>query len=243
MAAGSVPNCEFLRLKNVDSSFQSRSSSIFDRLNTLEPSNENSCSSTENETAMKEQRNLNKDRKNSTNSNSGSRRFPSRVPQHVLSPEKWTKYSLEDDGSKEFRGLNEHSLNKHTAHSFLAALKRRNNIEEGSKANSETLKDSKLLFKKPEQKTDDPPSFSGVWKDGSYVMPEYVVGAARLKGGRKADKHSGVKPVAGNAPVNLGHLDDEFGENVEEGKVENVKGKRNFRKRKLNEERGDDEKA
>ena len=277
---------EFLRLRNVDSSFQNRSSSIFDGLDILEPSKHNSRGSTADKTATKEKKNWNKRRNNSPRR--GSRRLPAPVPQHVLSPEKWTKYSLEDDGSGEFRGLNEHSLNKHAAHSFLADLKKRKSIENAkqicpesvshttnsssknqdlateSKDVEKTVKvkqnepilttesegctasniqdDSKFLFKKPKPKKDVTSSSSsaGVWKDGSYIMPEYVVGSARSKGSPRVSKRPGAKPVAGNGPVNLGHLQDERGDDVEEGKIGTKKGKRNFRKRKLDQEQKDD---
>ena len=278
---------EFLRLKDVDPSFQNRSNNIFDGLSSLEPSNENSSASTEDESAVKNQRTPKRSRNN-------SRRLPARVPQHVLSPEKWTKYSLESDGSEGFQGLNEHSLNKHAAHSFLADLMKRKSVEnshenslkcpenvtEGnkpesgnqnigieskradvkvkeneqtSKANSENSEvldsqdDSKFFFKKPESKKDVTSSTNaaGVWKEGSYVMPEYVVGSARPKGNPQVSKSSGVKSVAGTGVVSLGHLGVKSGDDVEmeEQKMGKVKWKRNFRKRKMDErEDGDCEK-
>lgn len=279
---------DFIRLKDVDSSFQNRSNSIFGRLGTLEPSNENSGVSTEDETARKEQRSVNKARNNS--SRSASRRLPARVPQHVLSPEKWTKYSLENDGCDEFRGLNEHSLNKHAAHSFLADLKKRKSVENSRENATNSLSskrsksesgnrvsktdnvksdkldtneqtsntnskndevsssidndDSNLLFKKPEPKIDTTSSkaSAGVWKDGTYTMPEYFVGSARTKAGPRPGKRSGVKPVAGNGSVNLEHLGDECADGVATGEKGKMgKAKRNFRKRKMDDKRKDDD--
>jgi hypothetical protein len=276
---------DFICLKDVDTSFQNRSNSIFGRLGTLEASNENSGVETEDETARKEQRSVNKARNNSPRS--ASRRLPARVPQHVLSPEKWTKYSLENDGSDEFRGLNEHSLNKHAAHSFLSDLKKRKSVE-NSRENSPSSKrsksesdnrasktdnikshktntneqtsntssknlevsssidndDSNLLFKKPEPKIDTSSSkaSAGGWKDGTYTMPEYFVGSARTKAGPRPGKRSGVKPVAGNGSVNLEHLGDECADGVATGEEEKMgKVKRNFRKRKMDDKRKDDD--
>ncbi|XP_028394017.1 uncharacterized protein LOC114518252 [Dendronephthya gigantea] len=282
---------EFLRLRDVDSSFQNRSNSIFERLGSLEQSNENYTVRTELEIAGKQQRNQTGTR--SRNSpRSGSRRLPAGVPQHVLSPEKWTKYSLENDGSENFRGMNEHSLNKHAAHSFLADLKKRKSVgksrstiigdsadteygniegvvERQSKRkvnesktdnvksdevaiNEQTLvkenlekvdilnddDDSKLLFRKPSPKIDmTSPSSTHTWRNGAFVMPEYVVGSSRAKESPRVRKSSGLKQVASDRLVNLGHLEDQDGvtPEIKEEKTGKQKGRRNFRKRKMGE--------
>lgn len=278
---------EFLRLRDVDSSFQNRSNSIFERLGSLEQSNENSIVRTELETAGKRQRNVNRSR---NSPRSGSRRLPARVPQHVLSPEKWTKYSLENDGSENFRGMNEHGLNKHVAHSFLADLKKRKSVENTSSAiavervsegvenrdsvvdetkadnarsyklhvNEQSLTEdsqkvvsnndnSKFLFKKPSTKRDMASSSTHTWRNGAFVMPEYVVGSSRQQTSPRVGKSPGMKPVAGDHLVNLGHLKDEFDcgvtPEIREEKMEKQKGKRNFRKRKLGQGKDDCEES
>lgn len=268
---------EFIRLKNVDSSFQNRSNSIFDKLSSLEPANENSSASIGNETRRKKQEDTNKSRNISPRSG-GSKRLPARVPQHVLSPEKWTKYSLENDGTENLKGINEHSLNMFAAHSFLADLKKRKSCENSNDkslnclenittetkrgnvqsdqvtANEQTSKtyvendevlrsenDSKFLFKKPEQKIEmTSSSTAGVWKDGTYIMPEYEVGSAKPKASPRQGNSLGKK-LPGKGSVNLSHLEDEVEDGVAVGVQEgNKKGKRNFRKRKMDDETKDD---
>ena len=267
---------EFICLKNVDSSFQNRSNSVFDRLNSLEPASDNCSASIEDATRRKKQENANKSRNISARC-AGSKRLPARVPQHVLSPEKWTKYSLENDGTENLKGINEHSLNKYAAHSFLADLKkrkayknsndkslncrenittetRRNVQSDKVTANEQTLKtnvennevlgseiDTKFLFKKPEPKIDMTSSTTGVWKDGTYIMPEYEVGSAKPKASPKQGNSLGKEPAGGKGLVILSHLGDEVEDgvtvDVQEGKK---KGKRNFRKRKVDDETKDD---
>ena len=267
---------EFICLKNVDSSFQNRSNSVFDRLNSLEPANDNSSASIENETRRKKQEDANIKSRNISARSGGSKRLPARVPQHVLSPEKWTKYSLENDGTENLKGINEHSLNKYAARSFLADLKKRNAYKNSNKslnccenittetrrnvqsdkvtANEQTLKtnvendevlrseiDTKFLFKKPEPTIDMTSTTTGVWKDGTYIMPEYEVGSAKPKASPKQGNSLGKEPAGGKGLVILSHLGDEVEDgvtvDVQEGKK---KGKRNFRKRKVDDETKDD---
>ena len=260
---------DFIRLNNVDSSFQNRSNSIFDRLNSLEPAHGNTPVSKEDEIMRNRHRNVNK------NGNQ-SGRLPARVPQHVLSPDKWTKYSLENDGSEPFRGLNEHNLNKYAAHTFLADLQKRKSFETKKSSPNEGKKsrdveghvdipgdrktpeqssnqnielasnDAKLLFKKPESKVDvtSHSTSVGVWKDGTYVMPEHVVGVTQPKVSPRSGERSTAKTVVGNGPVNLDHLEDNCGEDILEkqvGKMNTQKGRRNFRKRKIEEDKNEED--
>lgn len=272
---------EFIRLKNVDSSFQNRSNSIFDRLCSLEPASENSCISRENETARKKQDDADKVQ-NISPRIGASKRLPARVPQHVLTPEKWTKYSLENDGTENLKGVNEHSLNKYAAHSFLADLKKRKSVENSNEnsincfenitkrvtetsrdnvqtfpvtANEQTSKpnvqhdkvlstenDSKFLFKKPESKIvmNSSSDTTGVWKDGTYVMPEYEVGWAKPKASPRQGNSLGIK-LANGGSVSLSHLEDEVEDGVTVAEQKRKKkGKRNFRKRKCDDGTKDD---
>ena len=69
---------KFIRLRNVDNSFQERSDFVFAKLDSLVPKAGHD---------EREEKDKNMGRKRRT-------RLPKRVPDHVLSPEKWTKYSL-----------------------------------------------------------------------------------------------------------------------------------------------------
>lgn len=253
---------DFICLKNVDSSFQNRSNSIFGRLGSLECSYDNCRTNTKDETVTEEK--SCPGRKMFSGGSDRRCRLPARVPDHVLSPEKWTKYSLRMDGSEGYRGMNEHALNTHAAYSFLADLKRRKSREnvrqspespdEVGKPSSETKNfdhtdakgqtsnsDPKLLFKQPDPKIDMTSSNSnmeGVWRSGTYTMPEYVVGACKPKCTRK---HSNTNLGTTNDLVTLGHLANELADSAEAndadlGKIEKAKGKRNFRKRKVDED-------
>jgi len=53
-------------------------------------------------------------------------RRPKKVPDHVLHPEKWTKYSLEEDGTRSVSsGKTGDALNKEIAMNFIAELRSR----------------------------------------------------------------------------------------------------------------------
>ena len=69
---------KFIRLRNVDNSFQERSNFVFAKLDDLTPK-------TKHEKREEKDKNI---------GSKPRRRLPKRVPDHVLSPEKWTKYSL-----------------------------------------------------------------------------------------------------------------------------------------------------
>ena len=59
-------------------------------------------------------------------------RRPKKVPDHVLHPEKWTKYSLEEDGTSSVsNGKTGDALNKEIAMNFIAELKSRRATEVG----------------------------------------------------------------------------------------------------------------
>lgn len=240
MAAGER---EFIRLKSGDESFQRRSDFVFAGLGSLEPSGE----VLENVTlARREQRMVHSGR-NAT-------RLPSKVPRHVLCPEKWTKYSLEFDGSEAFRGVNEHDLNKHAAHSFLETLRKRKaeKIEPTQQRTEELSKNkTKISFRKPfvsKDKHSSHKSGKGEWKNGTYVMPEYLAGVSsrsRAKARKVGStKDSGVSSSASGAKVCLGHLredsgDETMAESVREPCVKQRKGRRAFKKREVDDDEGD----
>lgn len=227
---------DFIRLRSTDESFQQRSDFVFARLERQEPTSESS------EGVRRDRREQRTERSPRRRRNGNTQRLPARVPQHVLSPEKWTEYSLEIDGSEGFRGMNEHNLNTHAAHSFLANLRKRKaeKIEgppERLRADSEA--ETNVSFRKPfVSKESDELSGKGVWKNGTFVMPEYMAGTS---GRRSRAKRSGVRSqAAGCAKVSLGHLTEGCGdESTTSGSADFVKKqtrKRVFKKRKVDED-------
>lgn len=159
-----------------DEGFQSRSKSVFEGLNTLEPPKE-----IENSPSREVTR--------------GNRRRPNHVPDHVLHPAKWTKYSLEEDGSEHLGRLNAHEVNKHAALSFLNELKdRRKSVDkdENTAEKDEDMRENfseKHSFSKPcttntESASEENKSLVSQ-KQGVTVMPEYVVGKTKAQNKRK----------------------------------------------------------
>ncbi|KXJ27777.1 hypothetical protein AC249_AIPGENE9120 [Exaiptasia diaphana] len=147
---------EFLHIDG-DEGFQSRAKSIFESLDNLEPSKESEKSA-------------------SPDVARGKRRRPNQVPDHVLHPEKWTKYSLEEDGSESLGRLSANEVNRHAALSFLNEMKnRRKNIEKEAYLSSD---EKHHTFAKPCAKDKDATSTDkehATCKQGVNVMPEYVV--------------------------------------------------------------------
>ena len=224
---------DFIRLRSTDESFQRRSDFVFARLERQEPT------AAASEGVRRERREQRSPRRRR---NGNGQRLPARVPQHVLSPEKWTKYSLEIDGSESFRGINEHSLNSHVAHSFLDTLRKRKaeKIEEPSERLRGDSAETKISFRKPfvSKESDELShgSEKGVWKNGTFVMPEYMAG---VSGRRSQAKRSGVRSPAGCAKVSLGHLAEGSGNESTSGSagfVKKQKRKRVFKKRKVDED-------
>ncbi len=57
-------------------------------------------------------------------------RRPTRVPEYLTRPERWTRYTLREDGTRpDIQGLNEDQINRHAALQFLDELKRRKTSE------------------------------------------------------------------------------------------------------------------
>lgn len=122
---------EFLHLKG-DSSFQERSSAIFSCLDNLEPQNAD-----------------NENNAQSEDDTVGPLRC--RKPDHVVHPEKWKKYSLEDV-KETVDGLSGDQLNRHAAISFLEDLRKRK--AEGENRSFENIgkEDDKILDTEMEEK-------------------------------------------------------------------------------------------
>lgn len=166
---------DFMKIDG-DAVFQNRAKSIFEGLDGLEPQKETESSSPRERTA-------------------GKRRRPHQVPDHVLHPEKWTKYSLEEDGSEHLERLNPNEVNRQAAFSFLNELKDRRKSaskdENGANKDSSSIenKSEKHSFTKASERSTD--SYSeerdsqGSSKQGVNVMPEYVVGQTKHQNKRK----------------------------------------------------------
>lgn len=168
---------EFLRIVG-DSDFQDRSKSIFGCLDKLEPEQNTEKSETE--------------------STPVGPRAPKRVPDHVLHPEKWTKYSLEEDGSEKNAGMTGDALNRHTALSFMDEIrKRKENSCKSAELESDVVMAEKHVFSKSaikhKMEVDEVPPRS-VIVEGVNVMPEYVIGQSPAKTPKKQPQaHSADK--------------------------------------------------
>ncbi|KAJ7333779.1 hypothetical protein OS493_015870 [Desmophyllum pertusum] len=183
---------DFLRIGG-DSGFQDRSKSIFGCLDRLEPEQDTEKSETESKPL--------------------GPRAPKRVPDHVLHPAKWTKYSLEEDGSDNHAGMTGDALNRHAALSFMDEIRKRN--ENPSKTATESESDVEMAEKhvfsksaiKHKMEVDEVPAQSQVM-EGVHVMPEYVIGQSPARTTKKQQQ----VPPADNTPsdvVCLDHLEQQ----------------------------------
>lgn len=182
---------DFLRISG-DSDFQGRSNSIFGCLDKLEPQQK----ADDGEPECKPQ----------------GARPPRRVPDHILHPQKWTKYSLEEDGSERIQGISGDALNRQAALSFMDEIRKRK--EDAPKENSESDVEmtEKHVFSKTaikhKMEIDEIPSRSQI-VEGVNIMAEYVVGRSRAKA-PKTQLSSAEKGFrsAGNS-VELDHLQNQ----------------------------------
>lgn len=182
---------------NGDDGFQQRSSAVFSCLDRLEPARESEPQRT-------------------------GRRFPRQVPDHVVHPEKWTKYSLEDDGTSGLQGATGDAANRNIALSFLDDLRKRraseSNHESASRGPTAEARDGKPVFSakskvEAAKATKLCAERQSRVKDGVNVMPEHVVGKTPKKGSvaparvqRAADGSRSAEP---RQAVGLEHLLDE----------------------------------
>lgn len=187
---------EFLQIGG-DSDFQDRSNSIFGCLDKLEPEQK-----TENSEAE---------------SKSLEPRAPKRVPDHVLHPEKWTKYSLEEDGSEKNTGMTGDALNRHTALSFMDEIrKRKENSCKSAELESDVVMTEKHVFSKSaikhKMEVDEVPPRSLI-VEGVNTMPEYVIGQSPAKTPKRQpvpQAHSADKTVHSPGDVVcLEHLEEQ----------------------------------
>jgi hypothetical protein len=137
---------------------------------------------------------------------SDTRRRPPRVPDHVVHPKKYTKYSLSDVSRDQMSDKS----NTRAAFDFLGQLKAKDDDDDSDEA-AESRSDGKISFKKPTQsKSKDEGGSSNVVKDGvKRVMPECVVGQKRPKN-IVGDQDKKVKKAkGGGVQLTLSHLDDD----------------------------------
>lgn len=221
---------DFLRISG-DSDFQGRSNSIFGCLDKLEPEQKADDSEIE---------------RKPHGARLPSR--PRRVPDHILHPEKWTKYSLEEDGSDKIPGMSGDALNRHAALSFMDEI--RNRKENAPKENSESDVEmtEKHVFSKSaikhKMEVDETPPRSQI-VEGVNVMAEYVVGRSRAKV-PKTQLSSAENPFRSpEDSVELDHLQDQEASDDSTEKTENVsdsatveKQEGSFLKRKVKVRRG-----
>ena len=122
-------------------------------------------------------------------------------PDYAINPSKWTKYNLDDDGTKGLigSGMSADQVNKYAAFEFL---KKRDELQressEGNEEEEEKITGGKVIFKKPVKESMrgrcermeevDKRQGEGVGIGaGVYVMPEYKVGGRKeeIKRGRR----------------------------------------------------------
>ena len=222
---------DFMRISG-DSDFQGRSNSIFGSLDKLEP-----VQKSETETELKPPR------------------APKHVPDHVLHPEKWTKYSLEDDGTDTNTGLSGDALNRHVAFSFIGEIRKRKQTPsadacvESDVVMSEKHVFSKSAFKHEKEEGEGHPKSQIV--EGVNVMPEYVIGVSPAKTPKReqtTQPHDKKLHSPGDT-VCLDHLEEnetlEGSENVSGSGGEQQDGakfvKRKFKSRRLREHKSSTE--
>lgn len=216
---------DFLRIGG-DSNFQDRSNAIFGCLDKLEPEQ--------------------KAEKSETESKPLGPRAPKRVPEHVLHPEKWTKYSLEYDGTENNTGMTGDALNRQTALSFLEEIrKRKENTCKSAELESDVVMAEKHVFSKSaikhKMEVDEDHSRSQI-VEGVNIMPEYVVGQSPAKTPKRQPPQAQSADKTKHSPgdgVCLEHLEEQ--ETVETARstkevsdsAEEQKEKATFTKRKV----------
>lgn len=132
---------------------------------------------------------------------------PSKVPDHVINPKKYTKYDLSDVSKEQMTDRS----NTRAAFDFLNQLKTRNENEDDEKC--QEVDEGKISFKKPIKKSNisSEASSSNVVKDGvKRVMPECVVGMKRsLEKSKTEFSSTSKKSKSSKNKIALSHLDDD----------------------------------
>merc|ERR1719505_140284 len=161
----------------------------------------------------------------------GRGRVPNKVPDHVLNPEKWKKYSLEEDGSSvpAHDGLSGDQLNKKIALDFMGELRKRSANDSQNENEEETMDTcEKISFKAPvkpctanDEKSVDTECVSSSHSTKARVMRTYHIGEKRVATQSKRVGHEtdspGVNKLVTKA-VELDYLDK--GNDVENSGVQ-----------------------
>ena len=147
------------------------------------------------------------DRRPRSSQNRHRRGGPSKVPDHVINPKKYTKYDLSDVSKEQMTDRS----NTRAAFDFLNQLKTRNENEDDEKC--QEVDEGKISFKKPIKKSNisSEASSSNVVKDGvKRVMPECVVGMKRsLEKSKTEFSSTSKKSKSSKNKIALSHLDDD----------------------------------
>ena len=143
------------------------------------------------------------------------RRLPPKVPDHVINPNKYTKYDLSDVSKEQ---LSDRS-NSRAAFDFLRNLKDHKSDADDiadRKEHQEMVQDGKISFKKPirnrnNEESGASSSSANVVHDGvKRVMPECVVGQKKPKSSDDTTtKKAKISTKNKQKSISLSHLDDE----------------------------------
>ncbi len=143
----------------------------------------------------------------------GRNRRPNRVPDHVLHPQKWTEYSLKEDGSEGYKHLTGDNLNKRVAAEFLQDLAKQRKV--GNTGASDVNADEKIPFQKPvvsnkrkrgDLEDDDSDKSVPISNQG----PAKFITMKTFEFGQKKEKpkQKEVFNKAGNGQLSLSHLEE-----------------------------------
>lgn len=152
-----------------------------------------------------------------THTKKGKHRIPPKVPDHVLHPEKWTKYSLEEDGTAEIAGALKPGadLNRDIAMRFIADLRQRKAMEAAeTRDDMETsesgtcvgLKRKRDDVEKDEEKAAREEGNAVANVGSAVVMKTYEFGQKAVK--KDGAHFKGTKTVSTETELMLSHLDD-----------------------------------
>ena len=208
---------EFLHIKG-DSNFQQRSSAVFSCLDNLEPDHD------------------------TKNESKGERSRRCRIPDHIVHPERWGKYSLEDV-KEAIGGLSGDALNRHVALSFIDDLKKRKAEKEEDTTNTAQLQNEvfdkemkeKIVFSKDviKHKMEVDEVASPTAQGSARVISECAVGQTPSTRSSKSKRTAKIKmasPHASGAVVDLSHLKEAEKEcdvdNSKSGSLETVEEER-----------------
>lgn len=154
-----------------------------------------------------------------------NRRFqnkrPSKPPDHVLRPEKYTKYSLKNDGTAKLSaGLSADALNKKIALDFINDIKQQKGKDEEITNSIEKSDDSKLRIKfskrKPQEtrETNSSSLFQSSHGGKARVMGTFEFGQKQTKEKKEKRIKSASQDVSSS--IKLNYYDEEEEKEEEE---------------------------